>query len=310
MTELDNPMSFKRLGGHTRHSCVSSAPSKIPYGGFSPVRLQAGFQPQPSSRTALGLYAAKSPGVCPCGPCGQVWRGVCTGRASPEALGSPAGYAVPPGPRLLWPHPSLSASPASLCLRSQVFALRPRPRGSPLLSACPSLRATSLTPADRSAASGCCLADRGSLHLLLTGSASAGHASRFTRGGLTRLQSSLHAAARSFAGPAPTRAFTFELSSHESPHWNVEYHYAGKQPIPAAGLTPAGHAVLWAAAGGNGENREDPHSPFPLFPPVQDSFCFLSLSCFRAFVIRISLLPSPHSRLTSPPPSPSFQSRR
>jgi hypothetical protein len=33
----------------------------------------------------------------------------------------------------------------------------------------------------------------------------------------------------------------------ESPHPNVEYNYAGKQPIPATGLTPARHAALWAA---------------------------------------------------------------
>ena len=31
------------------HQRVSSSPSKIPYSGFSPVRLQTGFQPRPSS---------------------------------------------------------------------------------------------------------------------------------------------------------------------------------------------------------------------------------------------------------------------
>ncbi len=47
----------------------------------------------------------------------------------PEALGSPAGYAVSPDPRLLWPHPKLSASPAGLSSSSrQVFA--PRSGGS------------------------------------------------------------------------------------------------------------------------------------------------------------------------------------
>ncbi len=179
MTRLDDPMSFKRLGGRTCHSCVSSAPSKIPYGGFSPVRLQAGVRPQPSSRTALGLYAtsvqapAAKMASCEASRPTPVRCSRSPGRSSPEALGSPAGCAVPPGRRLLWPHPSLSASPANLCLRPSVFALRPRPRGSPLLSACPSLRAASLTPADRSAALGCCWADRDSLHHLLTGSASA-----------------------------------------------------------------------------------------------------------------------------------------
>ena len=33
----------------------------------------------------------------------------------------------------------------------------------------------------------------------------------------------------------------------ESPHSDVEYNYAGKQPIPAAGLPPARYAALWAA---------------------------------------------------------------
>jgi hypothetical protein len=33
----------------------------------------------------------------------------------------------------------------------------------------------------------------------------------------------------------------------ESPQPDVEYIYAGKQPIPAAGLSPARHAALWAA---------------------------------------------------------------
>jgi len=43
----------------------------------------------------------------------------------PEALGSPAGCAVPPGRRLLRPHPPLSASPPGLFISSRrVFVLR------------------------------------------------------------------------------------------------------------------------------------------------------------------------------------------
>ena len=37
--------------GHQAIHFVSSAPSKIPYGGFSPVRLQTRFTPRPPSRT-------------------------------------------------------------------------------------------------------------------------------------------------------------------------------------------------------------------------------------------------------------------
>src|SRR5512132_1911778 len=55
------------------------------------------------------------------------------------------------------------------------------------------------------------------------------------------------------ASPAPARAFTFELSPPESPQTDVEYHYAGKQPIPATGLAPVRQAALWAASQGRQE---------------------------------------------------------
>ena len=38
---------------HQAIHLVSSAPSKIPYGGFSPVRLQTRLTPRPPSRTSL-----------------------------------------------------------------------------------------------------------------------------------------------------------------------------------------------------------------------------------------------------------------
>jgi hypothetical protein len=66
-------------------------------------------------------------------------------------------------------------------------------------------------------------------------------------GRVTRLHHSLYATARKIAHPSPTRAFTFELSSHESPHWNVEHDYAGNTPFPAIGLSPTGQAALLAA---------------------------------------------------------------
>jgi hypothetical protein len=50
---------------------------------------------------------------------------------------------------------------------------------------------------------------------------------------------------------------SFHLS--KSPYSGVEYNYAGKQPIPAAGLSPARYAALWAA------NRW--HGLFLLFYP-------------------------------------------
>jgi hypothetical protein len=113
--------------------------------------------------------------------------------SDPEALGSPAGYAVPPGHRLLWPHPRHWTSPFDFRDSSPGLCVAaPRPSGSPLSSACPSVRAASHTPAER-AGYGCWPPVRASLRLLCRGSASAL--------GVSRLQSSLYAAARIVARP-------------------------------------------------------------------------------------------------------------
>ena len=127
-------------------TCVSLSPSKIPYGGFSPVRLQTEIRLPPSlPLPALSAARIRRSSAAYRQP--QSWRSaaaihdvwtrrsetevasgssgtsaVCTERFRPEALGSPAGYAVPPGQRLLWPHPSLSVPPADLCIRRRVLS--------------------------------------------------------------------------------------------------------------------------------------------------------------------------------------------
>src|SRR5271157_3038311 len=107
---------------------VSPSPSKIPYGGFSPVRLQMDRQWRPST-TSRGLSAVhirlmrpsytppqlQLPGIrdprrdypfenlsVQCGTTPQQLKHV-----HPEALGSPSGYVVPTGHRLLRPHARL-----------------------------------------------------------------------------------------------------------------------------------------------------------------------------------------------------------
>jgi hypothetical protein len=132
--------------GHQIIPNDSCSPSKIPYGGFSPVRLQTRVQPRPSSArpelkrmtrvpsNQTGLYTAKvqvsppmaSEALC---PPRQVNGGTDHGPSRPEALGSPLSYVVSLDHRLLWPHPKLSVPPASLSASSrQVFA--PRSGGS------------------------------------------------------------------------------------------------------------------------------------------------------------------------------------
>ena len=181
------------------------------------------------------------------------------GRASPEALGSPGGYVVPQGHRLLRPHPRLWPPPAGLFFFVQA-------------SLCPS---TSSRRDDQSFPTflrlpvlSCRLPYPGEPHgctrLLLDrehwpspswyrlGIHSPTHVGSRV-GGVTRLQSSIHSTARTIASPSPTRTFTPELSPARSPSSDVGYDYMGTQPTPMAGLTPARHAAPWAASR---ENRE------------------------------------------------------
>ena len=51
MTSSVSALSGIVANGHQAIHFVSSAPSKIPYGGFSPVRLQTRLRPRPPSRT-------------------------------------------------------------------------------------------------------------------------------------------------------------------------------------------------------------------------------------------------------------------
>jgi hypothetical protein len=127
MAEAGYAVSMKGLRRPTPSTCVSSSLSKIPYGGFSPVRLQTGIPRRPSPGQRLDLYVARvrDDRVVATGHKGR-HRGprvrCCRRRSRPEALGSPAGCVVRPGHSLLWPHPShsppfdsLFSSPAEHC---------------------------------------------------------------------------------------------------------------------------------------------------------------------------------------------------
>jgi hypothetical protein len=257
MASVVSALSGLVANGHQVVRHVSFSLSEIPYGGFSPVRLQAGrrWQPSPSE----GLYATQViSALAHSSPSGNhrtvsVLRRGPSKPTGPEALGSASGCSVPSRRRLLWPHPSLCLAAEGLALRfHRLIILRPadalRDRGSQLLSACPCFRAIGLTPADRVVV-GCSIATRVSLRHILNVSASASPGNSVHAGLLTRLHRSLYATARKLARPSLIRAFTFELSFRESPQRNVEYDYAANQPITAVGLTPTGQAALLAAPG-------------------------------------------------------------
>ena len=239
--------------GHQAVHHVSSPPSKIPYGGFSPVRLQTGVRPRPSppslrrlirgpSRNVRSIRSCSSRGATGTRRCGcPIQRSLAR---QPVMLSGrvPAYYDLIRG--------SGPFSPASLlagCRR--VFAGQPRPRASLIYSACPSFRAVFLTPAGQVVVD-CSNSTRGSLRPVRRGSAPAiaPRTSRFTRGVHFR-GCKVRFMLRPGKSLAPHRhgTFTSKLSSPRSPDGDVGYNYAGKQSIPATGLPPVGHAALQAA---------------------------------------------------------------
>jgi hypothetical protein len=223
-------------------TCVFPSPSKIPYGGFSPVRLQTEIQPPPSSmlpglsaarmRPETRLISGQRPSSQPLrptegltvggadapAPSGTASRRI--GQFRPEALGSPAGYVVLPAHRLIWPHPSVSFPSTHLFIRGWLLQPRGLPRAENetfpnlLLVAVPSCR-----PPYPGGPDGClwlCFTIHSGLRHFRTGSASTSptHVGSGV-GRVTRLQGSLYATARRLARPSPTKAFTLELS----PKW-------------------------------------------------------------------------------------------
>jgi hypothetical protein len=73
------------------------------------------------------------------------------------------------------------------------------------------------------------------------------HTRWFSRGSCNEADRFTCVTARTIASPHQQGTFTVELPAGGSPQPDVDYDYAGKQPIPAAGLPPARHTALWAA---------------------------------------------------------------
>jgi len=260
-----NPMSIKRLGGRTCHPRVSSSPSKIPYGGFSPVRLQTGEQPRRPSPTTRALSArpASAPGSPTYTPSPTLHRTPVAQRGNnigALSQGAPvqrplARQRVMLSRRVLAYYGLMGASQS----RPPIYVLDDGPSpyglvwaGSERVPHLLCLSVSSVPPSVPRRTRRLQLAVASPPSLAFTSSAQARHpqthAGRFSRGQRNE------AAKFTFCyGPVELLALhrqgrlhsSFHLPSHL--HRDVEYHYAGKQPIPATGLSPARQAALWAA---------------------------------------------------------------
>jgi len=250
------------LGTRTRGTRVSSSPSKIPYGGFSPVRLQTGIRPRPSlARSGSNPHPAPAytrPKFL------SPRRATSRSRTCVQAALFPSDRTLPSrGPwlasRLYCPAGSSLTMTSSETLGSSgptyYFAVRSiLGREVPQFTLPVSFfRAVFRTPVDRTTALGCSFIVRCGLPRLCRGSASTSHALRFQRGPVTRLQSSLYATARKNRWPCTgqgvyVRAFTSKSRLTKASNITTRVN----QPIPAAGLAPARQAALWATNRGHG----------------------------------------------------------
>ncbi len=266
---------------------VSPSPSKIPYGGFSPVRLQMDRQWRPST-TSQGLSAVHIRPTTPSDTPPQlqlpgirdprrdypfeslsVQCGTTPGNSNTSIQRPLARHRVMLSRRVIADYGLIRASEslsatygfAAESAAPKEIGFRWESRGSPIDSAGLCSRAASLTPVAPKSADDCCFLSGVSLHLQVTGSA--------TTLVVSRLQSSLRADFALMLRPASwlallSRTFTFELSPIGSPQISVEYDYVGKQSIPTTGLSPASPTALWAAEPGlRGCERIDSRSQIP-----------------------------------------------
>ena len=259
---------------------VSPSPSKIPYSGFSPVRLQTEIQPPPSTypptlsvariRSASRFYKRLESRHPVRATHSRVYRSrsrtdqaVLSPVTQDDSVQRPLAHQwVMLSRRVIAYYGLIRASrvlPSTYLFvdgSSYPWDLSGRDaRGSPIYSLFLYLRAALRTPVNRMAASGCA----SPFALAFVASIRTRHpqSSRIIGSGVgsvTRLQGSFYTAARRLARSSPTRAFTLELSPAGSLQTSVEYDYTGKQPIPATGLSPARNKALWAA---NREHREN-----------------------------------------------------
>ena len=247
--------------GHQALHFVSSAPSKIPYGGFSPVRLQTRLTPQPPSRTCprpligchcrfLGFRRFVRSGSCDqAAPKTSVPNHESSGPWLPVRLYCPVGSSLT----------MATSAPLSATQRIMDYSarLRDRPasrRGSPIYSASP------FAPCRRPYSGGartclrqclpCGYKPSPSLHGL-------GHhaASRFgTREVcVTKLQRSLNATARWRCSPRSDRGFYDRaFVNRVTPKVHVGYDWMVHCHLPS----PDFHRLDWQPYGLRAEDAE------------------------------------------------------
>jgi len=228
---------------------VSSAPSKIPYGGFSPVRLQTSLtQQSPSSAKCSPLIG------CHCSyprpqcftrnrTCVQAALRSSTRTTGPVALGSPSGCIVRPDRRLLWPHLRLCRPPERLMNYSARLRVSPaNRRGSPIYSANPFVPCRCPYSSGPRAGVRRCLGRGYGLHHLCLGSATTKPTIPKPVGSVTKRQHSLNVTAWRRCSPCFGQGFYDRAcAGRVTPVACVGYNWMVHRHLPSPDL----HRLDW-----------------------------------------------------------------
>ena len=225
MTSNVSALSGIVANGHQAIHVVFSAPSKIPYCGFSPVRLQTRLRPRPPSqacrpRRLIGRrcrylrprrFVRSGPFDQPAPRTSDRDRGS-SGPWLPGRLYCPVGSSL-----TMATSAPLTATQRLMSYSARLRAEPANRRGSPIYSARPFTPCRHPYPGGPSNCSRCYLHHWFCLRRFRTGSTATNPTAPDQVGRVTRLQRSLHATAWSVACPAPARTFTTELSWAGSP---------------------------------------------------------------------------------------------
>ena len=245
-TSIVSALSGIVANGHQAIHFVSSAPSIIPYGGFSPVRLQTRLMPRPPSRAhPRPLIGRHCRYLVP----RRLIRNGSFDQSAPRTSDHDHGSS---GPWLRQrfccpPASSLTMATSELLGRTAGFHLSPG--GSWATQKVPtfiwqSLMACRRPYSDGSKESRTNPDSRLGLRPMGRGSAAIWSAHRPTCGGLTELQRSHTAAARHLACPAPDGTFTTELACLESLQRQVGHDYRSVRLTPDRTLTGCSSSLV------------------------------------------------------------------
>ena len=257
MTSNVSALSGIVANGHQALHFVSSAPSKIPYGGFSPVRLQTRLTQRPPSqayrRRLIGRHCSYL----------RLQRGIRNGTCVQSAPKTSDLNHESSGPwlpnRLYCPVSSsltmATSAPLSAIQRIMDYSvgLRDQPasrRGSPIYSVSP------FTPCrcPYSGGSGdCtqrCLGRRFCLRHIRPGSATTGPTNPDQVDRVTKRQLLLNATAWRCCSPCSGQVFYDRACmGRVTPLTHVGYNWMAHRHFTITGLAPVGLTALWAANG-------------------------------------------------------------